>query len=60
MIVVMMARKKRVNLELGPQHTEELKWLMEHWGLDMTNTLRVIISNAVRDARAKDERQPLV
>lgn len=49
-----MASKKRVNLEIGPRHTEELKWLMERWGLNVTNTLRVIISNAVREERLKD------
>ena len=49
-----MARKKRVNLEIGTRHTEELQWLMDRWGLDMTNTLRVIISNAIRDERLKD------
>lgn len=56
----MVRKNRRINLEIGPQHTEELKWLMGRWGLDMTNTLRVIISNAVRDERAKDIRQPLV
>lgn len=50
-----MARKKRVNLEIGPRHTEELLWLMDRWGLDMTNTLRVIISNAVRQERQLDQ-----
>ena len=50
-----MARKKRVNLEIGTRHTEELQWLMDRWGLDMTNTLRVIISNAIRDERLKDQ-----
>lgn len=60
MMVLMTRKKRRVNLEIGPQHTEELHWLMSRWGLDMTNTLRVIISNAVRDERAKDVRQPLV
>lgn len=55
-----MARKKRVNLEIGPRHTEELKWLMDRWGLDMTNTLRVIISNAIREERLKDEKKPVI
>lgn len=50
-----MARKTRVNLQLGPRHMKELEWLMERWGLDMTNALRVIISNAVREERLKDE-----
>lgn len=49
-----MRRKKRVILEIGDRHMEELEWLMARWGLDRTNTLRVIISNAVRDERLKD------
>jgi hypothetical protein len=53
-----MARKKRVNLEIGPRHTKELIWLMDRWGLNMANTLRLIISNAVRDEKLKDERPP--
>lgn len=49
-----MSRKRRVNLEIGQRHMDELEWLMDRWGLDRTNTLRVVISNAVREERAKD------
>lgn len=49
-----MARRKRINMEMGPRHTKELNWLMDRWGLDMSNTIRLMISKTVREERQKD------
>lgn len=48
-----MARKKRINIELGPRHEAELEWIMHNRGLeDRTNTMRVIITEIYsRDRR---------
>jgi hypothetical protein len=45
----MMTRK-----ELAALHEERLKWLMDRWGLDKTNTLRYITSRAFHEERKKD------
>lgn len=41
-------------MEMGPRHTKELNWLMDRWGLDMSNTIRLMISKTVREERQKD------
>lgn len=48
-----MARKKRINMELGPRHEMELEWIMNNRGLiDRTNTMRAIITEIYnRDRR---------
>jgi hypothetical protein len=47
---------RRVIFEVGPRHDKELDWLMERWGLDRSNTLRMLISNEYREAKLKDQR----
>lgn len=54
--IVTMARKKRVILELGPEHERELKWLMARWHQNKSEAMRWALSFAVKCLRQDDLR----
>jgi hypothetical protein len=47
--------KVRLRVILGAGLEKELQWLMEKWGLDRNATVSRIISEAVREAKQKDQ-----
>lgn len=50
---VAMATEKRIHVKIGPIHREELKWLMDLWGFNLSNTIRTIISRVVREEKER-------
>lgn len=48
-----MATEKRIHVKMSTRHLEELKWLMDLWGLNLSNTIRTIISRVVREEKER-------
>lgn len=47
--------KKRIRVALDPELEKELQWLMQRWGLDRNGVVNRVISEAVREAKQKDQ-----
>jgi hypothetical protein len=46
--------KKRLRVMLDVEHEEQLRWLMQKWGLDRNATLGRIVELAAAGAKEKD------
>jgi hypothetical protein len=46
---------KRIEFSIIPEHEPESAFLMKRWGVNRSNTLRNIIYQAYRKAKAEDQ-----
>jgi hypothetical protein len=50
----MPEKRKKIEFTITPDQEKELQWLVEHSGVNRSNTLRLVIGEAYRKAKAEE------